>query len=563
MKKTNFFKFYFLLTLSIIVSCNKLKATDNGIVFFEDTYNFKNYGGNGGRCAGFAISTILFKAGKISPSYFQADVQTVYELQKENVTDFIQHCYDNAHIGAFQQYLNAEWRNLSVTEAHKKLVEKVKNTPEPIAIAYGNHATVAYSYSSQNDGSHIIQIYDNNIINKPYELIYSADYSTVSATASTMMELASGAWAVTADEILNLLPNYKIYDNGVIINGVHWSTRNVGEIGEFVSSQDKYGIDYTWEAAKNVCPVDWSLPTREDIMALLDTEKVSNKWTTQNGVNGYLFTDKTTGDTLFLSAAGGRDGNTGNFNNRGAAGYYWSNTPLSSDRAYYLRLFSNSATCTNYYRTNGFSVRPVHKRNIVINDVNWSTRNVGEIGEFVCSREKYGIDYTWEEAKNACPTGWSLPTREDIMSLLDTEKVSNVWTTISGVKGYLFTDKTTEATLFLPAAGGRNGNTGTLDNRGAAGYYWSNTPLNSDRAYYLRLFSNSTTCTNYYRTNGFSVRPILSEGEPTNIDMTFKEHTESVIVGYYSILGRKLEKKPASGLYIILYSDGKAEKVLK
>ena len=35
------------------------------------------------------------------------------------------------------------------------------------------------------------------------------------------------------------------------------------------------------------------------------------------------------------------------------------------------------------------------------------------------------------------------------------------------------------------------------------------------------------------------------------------------IVGYYSILGKKLEKEPASGLYIILYSDGRAEKVLR
>jgi hypothetical protein len=60
--------------------------------------------------------------------------------------------------------------------------------------------------------------------------------------------------------------------------------------------------------------------------------------------------------------------------------------------------------------------------------------------------------------------------------------------------------------------------------------------------------------------NGFSLRPILSENTTTNIDMTFNEHTESVIVGYYSILGRK---KPASGLYIILYSDGKTEKVLR
>jgi len=35
------------------------------------------------------------------------------------------------------------------------------------------------------------------------------------------------------------------------------------------------------------------------------------------------------------------------------------------------------------------------------------------------------------------------------------------------------------------------------------------------------------------------------------------------IVGYYSILGVRLNKEPASGFYIIVYDNGKAEKVLK
>ncbi|MDR2475325.1 MAG: hypothetical protein LBD45_05660, partial [Bacteroidales bacterium] len=473
MKKNNFFQFCFLLTFSIVVSCNKLKADDSSIVFFEDTYNFKNYGGDdgAGRCTGFAMTAVLFKVGKISPSYFQTNAQTVYELQKENVTDFIQHCQDNAHIGAFQNYLNAEWRHLNLMNTNKKIVEKVKNTPEPIAIAY-NHAVVAYSYSQKTDGSHVIYIYDNNVINKPYSLVYSADYATVYATEFTMLFDSTGplsGWAVTADEISNLLPNYKIYDKGVVINGVNWSTRNVGENGEFVSSPEKCGIDYTWDAAQHVCPVDWSLPTREDIMSLLDSENVTSEWTIQNGVNGYLFTDKTTGATLFLPAAGGRDGNTGSLNNRGLAGYYWSSTPFSSDQAYYLQFFSYDTSCSHFYYTNGFSVHPVHKRSIIINGVNWSTRNVGENGEFVSSREKYGVDYTWEDAQHACPAGWSLPTREDIMSLLDSENVTNEWTIQNGINGYLFTDKTTGATLFLPAAGGRDGNTGSLNNRGLAG----------------------------------------------------------------------------------------------
>jgi len=41
-------------------------------------------------------------------------------------------------------------------------------------------------------------------------------------------------------------------------------------------------------------------------------------------------------------------------------------------------------------------------------------------------------------------------------------------------------------------------------------------------------------------------------------------HTTSLqVVGYYSILGQKLLQEPESGLYIIMYDTGKAEKVLK
>ncbi len=35
------------------------------------------------------------------------------------------------------------------------------------------------------------------------------------------------------------------------------------------------------------------------------------------------------------------------------------------------------------------------------------------------------------------------------------------------------------------------------------------------------------------------------------------------IVGYYNILGKKLENEPANGIYIIMYDNGKAEKVMK
>jgi len=49
--------------------------------------------------------------------------------------------------------------------------------------------------------------------------------------------------------------------------------------------------------------------------------------------------------------------------------------------------------------------------------------------------------------------------------------------------------------------------------------------------------------------------------EPTNINVSLAASAE--VVGYYSILGAKLPQEPAKGMYIILYSDGKTEKVLR
>jgi hypothetical protein len=39
--------------------------------------------------------------------------------------------------------------------------------------------------------------------------------------------------------------------------------------------------------------------------------------------------------------------------------------------------------------------------------------------------------------------------------------------------------------------------------------------------------------------------------------------TSNTIAGYYTVLGKKLDKAPESGLYIIVYDNGKAEKIVK
>lgn len=100
----------------------------------------------------------------------------------------------------------------------------------------------------------------------------------------------------------------------------------------------------------------WRMPTKEEWNELLsNTTKI---WTTQHGVNGYLFT-ATNGRTLFLPAAGYY--NMNDLNGDGKSGCYWSSS-LNIDVPYnsgYLFFDSGNCSMSYHFRSHGRSVRPV------------------------------------------------------------------------------------------------------------------------------------------------------------------------------------------------------------
>ena len=180
-------------------------------------------------------------------------------------------------------------------------------------------------------------------------------------------------------------------DKGVVIDSVKWATRNVGSPGKFVARQGDAGMFYqwnrkvaysstgdyvanwdtanpegdAWERINDPCPAGWRIPTLAEIEILLDTEKVSNEWTTVNGVNGRSFTDKETGNSLFLPITGFRgysngllsDADLSNEDHQG--GYYWSATKVDKGNAYYLLFNKNKILWYENYFNFGFNVRCV------------------------------------------------------------------------------------------------------------------------------------------------------------------------------------------------------------
>jgi uncharacterized protein (TIGR02145 family) len=183
----------------------------------------------------------------------------------------------------------------------------------------------------------------------------------------------------------NPTTNTDTTDVGVVINGVKWATRNVDAPGTFAATAESAGKFYqwnrkiawnvtdntvtgwsdtdaagtTWEKANDPSPAGWRVPTTEEQRTLLNTEKVTKEWTTQNGINGYKFTDKTTNNSLFLPAAGSRYGSGGTLGSAGSNGYYWSSTQGGSGLACDLYFISGNAGWYYNGRRGGLSVRAV------------------------------------------------------------------------------------------------------------------------------------------------------------------------------------------------------------
>ena len=100
----------------------------------------------------------------------------------------------------------------------------------------------------------------------------------------------------------------------------------------------------------------WRMPTQEEWQELYDNTTVT--WTTQNGVNGRLFT-ASNGNSLFLPAAGFRW--DGELYYAGSRGEYWSSSLFTGlpGGAWDLYFGSGYSYVSSSYRYYGFSVRPV------------------------------------------------------------------------------------------------------------------------------------------------------------------------------------------------------------
>ena len=155
-------------------------------------------------------------------------------------------------------------------------------------------------------------------------------------------------------------------------SGTKWATMNVG-----ASKPSDFGLNFQWGSDSNFSKYntsgdtldleddaanihmggDWHMPTPTQILELIN--ETDNTWTTQDGINGRLFTSKNNGKSIFIPAAGYAW--NGLLYDVGSTGYVWSSV-LSSSNVYYgqyLSFYSEGAYLNHGDRGDRLSVRGV------------------------------------------------------------------------------------------------------------------------------------------------------------------------------------------------------------
>ena len=222
---------------------------------------------------------------------------------------------------------------------------------------------------------------------------------------------------------------------------------------------------------------------------------------------------------------------------------------------------------------------------VLIGTTVWATRNVDMPGTFAETPESAGKFYqwnstvawsttdplasfpggntwnpmwngnnatVWEAANNVCPTGWRLPTNAEINELIN---AGSEWITTPAI-GRIY-----GGSLFFLASGHRifNYSPGRLELVDRNACFWSS-EINSDYAYHMAFNSTETSLNSFNRSYGFCVRCVKDNSISAVNDISEESRN---VVGYFDVLGRKFTEEPTSGIYIIVYDNGKTEKILK
>ena len=341
-------------------------------------------------------------------------------------------------------------------------------------------------------------------------ICYSSTNNTPT-TSDSKVSKGSGTGSYTAT-LTDLTANTLYYARPyAIANGKIY----YGEVKTFTTSPDD--VSFTISDATNITQTE----------ATFNASVTTNVTVTDKGICYSDINNTPTTDDSKLSKGSG------------AGAYTATLTGLTANTLYYARPYAIVNSGATYYGEVKTFTTLDDDNNVLINGVKWAIRNVDMPGTFAANPEDAGMFYQWnrkvgwsstdpminsdggttwdssypsgtewEPANDPSPTGYRVPTMEEIESLLNETYVERAWTTVNGWLCIKFTDKNNGNSIFLPAAGYRSGGDGALNFIGVGGKYWSSTEHVTTTAYRLYFFSNYADLYNENRTYGFSIRPV-------------------------------------------------------
>ena len=252
----------------------------------------------------------------------------------------------------------------------------------------------------------------------------------------------------------------KIGDQTWMAENLNYKTSGSACYDSKESNCEKYGRLYTWESAKKACPAGWRLPSVAEFEGLLDIaggeirslNLRARSW--ENGSDKFGFSALPAG--FYFSSYGET------FSSLGYCTDFWSSTENKNYGAYELVIYDDFASVNNSGKDRGYSVRCLQDSNeggeasslrseaqppsgtlkdsrdgqtyktVQIGNQTWMAENLNyKTGESKCydnkesNCKKYGRLYTWDEALNACPSGWHLPSEDEFGTLLATVGASS------------------------------------------------------------------------------------------------------------------------------------------
>ncbi len=242
----------------------------------------------------------------------------------------------------------------------------------------------------------------SNIPNGEYRMRFVIQWNSIDPSGSYDNFLSDGGSIIDVTLKINgvvrknNINGHEYVDLG-LPSGIKWATFNVG-----ATTPEEYGGYYAWGETEEKSNYDWStykwcngsensmtkyctdsdngtvdnktvLDPEDDVAHVkwggtwrmptkAEQDELRNNctwtWTIQNGVKGYKVTSKTNGNSIFLPAAGYRDGTY--LLDSGSNGYYWLSSLNGNNRyADTLYFYSGYSAHSGGIRCTGLSVRPV------------------------------------------------------------------------------------------------------------------------------------------------------------------------------------------------------------